>query len=237
MWNLHYLTYVLLWLWLLDVVYAVTFLIVILVMWGIYTNPPYIHQRARVIQQHIFGKITLSPYLFLCVSFALYLIVFPLSIIALCCVSLISGAQRATVVTAGKCFKHFHFSYFPSILIVSINLHSWTCRIFNTCQILNTKVKYSAGIIYYEVNSWTSKWYRQFRSVSYDVWSFLFVPEPSVAYQSVIFSYSQPPPSLLESKAVLCFIRSRSVIVPVLKERDVGGGSCIWIMSLIIWFS
>lgn len=38
-----------------DVVYAVTFLIVILVMWGIYTNPPYIHQRARVIQQHIFG--------------------------------------------------------------------------------------------------------------------------------------------------------------------------------------
>ncbi|XP_064821921.1 protein FAM3C isoform X2 [Oncorhynchus masou masou] len=24
-------------------------------MWGIYTNPPYIHQRARVIQQHIFG--------------------------------------------------------------------------------------------------------------------------------------------------------------------------------------
>ncbi|KAM9535760.1 protein FAM3C-like [Salvelinus alpinus] len=39
-----------------DVVYPVIFLIVIIVMWGIYTNPPYIHQRARVIQQHIFGS-------------------------------------------------------------------------------------------------------------------------------------------------------------------------------------
>ncbi|KAK6319467.1 hypothetical protein J4Q44_G00106780 [Coregonus suidteri] len=38
-----------------DLVYAVTFLIVILVIWGIYTNPPYIHERARIVQQHIFG--------------------------------------------------------------------------------------------------------------------------------------------------------------------------------------
>lgn len=70
------LSYVYVLLWLLGIVYAVTFLIVILVIWGIFTNPAYIHQRARVLQQHIFGKITLSPYLFLCISFALYLIVF-----------------------------------------------------------------------------------------------------------------------------------------------------------------
>lgn len=38
-----------------GIVYAVTFLIVILVIWGIFTNPAYIHQRARVLQQHIFG--------------------------------------------------------------------------------------------------------------------------------------------------------------------------------------
>uniref|UniRef100_A0A673Z386 FAM3 metabolism regulating signaling molecule D n=1 Tax=Salmo trutta TaxID=8032 RepID=A0A673Z386_SALTR len=39
-----------------GIVYAVTFLIVILVIWGIFTNPPYIHQRARVLQQHIFAE-------------------------------------------------------------------------------------------------------------------------------------------------------------------------------------
>lgn len=62
--------------------------------------------------------------------------------------------------------------------------------------------------------------------------SLIHVSEPSVAYQSVIFSHSQPPPSLLESNPVLCFIRIRSVIALVVKEIDIGGGSYMLIKSV-----